>query len=188
VMTGFRLAAGGAQQTLRVNADLITYGKIIGAGLPVGAFGGKREIMECIAPLGKVYQAGTLSGNPLAMIAGFTLLSELKNNPNIYQELAAKTERIHIGLQDVFNAKNVPVQINRMGSMISVHFSKNAVTDFATAANCDMEMFKKYFHFNLDNGIYLPPSPFESWFLNNALSDEDVQKIIHVAEAFCDSL
>ncbi len=188
VMTGFRLGAGGAQQLLKIDADLITYGKIIGAGLPVGAFGGKKEIMGCIAPLGKVYQAGTLSGNPLAMVAGFTLLSELKNNPNIYQELAVKTERIHIGLQDVFNAKNIPVQINRMGSMISVHFSKNAVTDFASAANCDMEMFKKYFHFNLDNGIYLPPSPFESWFLNNALSDDDVQKIITVAESFCTSL
>ena len=188
VMTGFRLAAGGAQQTLAVNADLITYGKIIGAGLPVGAFGGKREIMECIAPLGKVYQAGTLSGNPLAMIAGYTLLSELKNNPNIYEELSLKTEQIHNGLQMVFNAKNIPVQINRMGSMISVHFSKELVTDFATAANCDMEMFQKYFHFNLDNGVYLPPSPFESWFLNNALSDDDVQKIINVAEAFCASL
>jgi glutamate-1-semialdehyde 2,1-aminomutase len=188
VMTGFRLAAGGAQQTLGVNADLITYGKIIGAGLPVGAFGGKREIMECIAPLGKVYQAGTLSGNPLAMIAGLTLLSELKNNQNIYEELSLKTEQIHSGLQKVFNAKNIPVQINRMGSMISLHFSKDPVTDFATAANCDMEMFKKYFNFNLDNGVYLPPSPFESWFLNNALSDEDVQKIINVAEAFCTSL
>ena len=188
VMTGFRLSAGGAQQTLNVNADLITYGKIIGAGMPVGAFGGKREIMECIAPLGKVYQAGTLSGNPLAMIAGFTLLSELKNNLSIYELLAAKTEKIHVGLQNVFSAKNIPVQINRMGSMISVHFSNNAVTDFATAANCDMEMFKKYFHFNLDNGVYLPPSPFESWFLNNALSDDDVQKIINVAAAFCESL
>ena len=188
VMTGFRLSAGGAQQTLSVNADLITYGKIIGAGLPVGAFGGKREIMECIAPLGKVYQAGTLSGNPLAMIAGYTLLSELKNSPNIYDELALKTANLHEGLQKVFNAKNIPVQINRLGSMISVHFSKDAVTDFATAANCDMDLFKKYFHFNLDNGIYLPPSPFESWFLNNALSDDDVQKIINVAEAFCDSL
>ncbi len=188
VMTGFRLAAGGAQELLKIDADLITYGKIIGAGLPVGAFGGKREIMECIAPLGNVYQAGTLSGNPLAMIAGFTLLSELKNNPSIYEALAAKTEKIHVGLQSVFNAKNIPVKINRMGSMISVHFSKDAVTDFATAANCDMEMFKKYFHFNLDNGVYLPPSPFESWFLNNALSDDDVQKIIDVAEAFCESL
>ena len=188
VMTGFRLSAGGAQQTLGIDADLITYGKIIGAGLPVGAFGGKREIMECIAPLGKVYQAGTLSGNPLAMIAGFTLLSELKNNPNIYKELAGKTEKINTGLQEVFDAKNIPVQINRMGSMISVHFSKEEVTDFETAANCDMEMFKKYFHFNLKNGIYLPPSPFESWFLNNALSDDDVQKIIDVAKDFCNSL
>ena len=188
VMTGFRLSSGGAQQTLGVNADLITYGKIIGAGLPVGAFGGKREIMECIAPLGKVYQAGTLSGNPLAMIAGFTLLSVLKNNPSIYEELNNKTETLHNGLENVFSKSKLPVQINRIGSMISIHFSKNTVTNFTTAANCDMEMFKKYFHFNLDNGIYLPPSPFESWFLNNALSDDDVQKIINVSEAFCNSL
>ena len=188
VMTGFRLAAGGAQELLKIDADLITYGKIIGAGLPVGAFGGKKEIMECIAPLGNVYQAGTLSGNPLAMKAGYTLLSELKNNPEIYKELAAKTERLHIGLEAVFNAKNIPVQINRLGSMISIHFCESPVVDFASAVKGNNDLFKKYFHFNLDNGVYLPPSPFESWFLNNALSDGDVQKIINVAEAFCESL
>ncbi len=184
VMTGFRLGAGGAQQTLGVDADLITYGKIIGAGLPVGAFGGKKEIMECIAPLGKVYQAGTLSGNPLAMIAGYTLLSQLKNNPNIYTELHTKTENLHIGLQQVFDAKNIAVQINRLGSMISVHFSDKPVTDFDSAASCNNELFKKYFHHNLANGVYLPPSPFESWFLNNALSTADIDKIIEVAESF----
>lgn len=188
VMTGFRLAAGGAQELLKIDADLITYGKIIGAGLPVGAFGGKKEIMECIAPLGNVYQAGTLSGNPLAMKAGYTLLSELKNNPEIYKELASKTERLHIGLEAVFNAKNIPVQINRLGSMISIHFCESPVVDFASAVKGNNDLFKKYFHFNLDNGVYLPPSPFESWFLNNALSDGDVQKIINVAEAFCESL
>ena len=186
VMTGFRLSAGGAQELLKIDADLITYGKIIGAGLPVGAFGGKREIMECIAPLGNVYQAGTLSGNPLAMMAGFTLLSELKNNPSIYEELNAKTETLHKGLEEVFNNSKLAVQINRMGSMISVHFSDKPVTDFASAANCNNELFKKYFHFNLDNGIYLPPSSFESWFLNNALDQSDVDHIIKVAKEFCE--
>jgi len=186
VMTGFRLSSGGAQELLKIDADLITYGKIIGAGLPVGAFGGKREIMECIAPLGNVYQAGTLSGNPLAMMAGFTLLSELKNNPSIYEELNAKTETLHNGLEEVFNNSKLAVQINRMGSMISVHFSDKPVTDFASAANCNNELFKKYFHFNLDNGIYLPPSSFESWFLNNALNQSDVDHIIKVAREFCE--
>jgi len=186
VMTGFRLSAGGAQELLKIDADLITYGKIIGAGLPVGAFGGKREIMECIAPLGNVYQAGTLSGNPLAMMAGFTLLSELKNNPSIYEELNAKTETLQKGLEEVFNNSKLAVQINRMGSMISVHFSDKPVTDFASAANCNNELFKKYFHFNLDNGIYLPPSSFESWFLNNALNQSDVDHIIKVAKEFCE--
>ena len=186
VMTGFRLSAGGAQELLKIDADLITYGKIIGAGLPVGAFGGKREIMECIAPLGNVYQAGTLSGNPLAMMAGFTLLSELKNNPSIYEELNAKTQTLHKGLEEVFNNSKLAVQINRMGSMISVHFSDKPVTDFASAANCNNELFKKYFHFNLDNGIYLPPSSFESWFLNNALNQRDVDHIIKVAKDFCE--
>ena len=186
VMTGFRLSAGGAQELLKIDADLITYGKIIGAGLPVGAFGGKREIMECIAPLGNVYQAGTLSGNPLAMMAGFTLLSELKNNPSIYEELNAKTEMLHKGLEEVFNNSKLAVQINRLGSMISVHFSQKPVTDFASAADCNNELFKKYFHFNLDNGIYLPPSAFESWFLNNALSQSDIDHIIKVAKDFCE--
>lgn len=186
VMTGFRLGAGGAQQLLNIDADLVTYGKIIGAGLPVGAFGGKKEIMECIAPLGNVYQAGTLSGNPLAMIAGFTLLSELQNNPLQYDELNAKTEALHKGLETVFSNAKFPVQINRLGSMISVHFSEKPVTDFASAADCNNELFKKYFHYNLDNGIYLPPSSFESWFLNNALSQSDIDHIIKVAKDFCE--
>ncbi len=134
VMTGFRLAAGGAQEVLGVDADLVCYGKVIGAGMPVGAFGGKKEIMSHIAPLGNVYQAGTLSGNPLAMIAGYTLLHELKGNPKLYTELAAKTEYLHKGLQAVLEASGKAFTINRLGSMISVHFSEQPVTDFATAS------------------------------------------------------
>ncbi|RYG01112.1 MAG: glutamate-1-semialdehyde-2,1-aminomutase [Chitinophagaceae bacterium] len=145
VMTGFRLAAGGAQQALDVDADLVTYGKVIGGGLPVGAFGGKKEIMQQISPLGNVYQAGTLSGNPLAMVAGFTMLQELKSNSSIYEELADKTAYLHRGLDEVLAASGTPYVINRLGSMISVHFSSAPVTDFASAAAADNEKFKKYF-------------------------------------------
>ena len=178
VMTGFRLAAGGAQQVLGINADLVTYGKVIGGGLPVGAFGGKKEIMQHIAPLGNVYQAGTLSGNPIAMIAGYTMLNELKNKPAIYTELNDKTTYLKDGLQQVFNLWGQPFVINQFGSMISVHFSDHPVTDFATAASANNDMFKKYFHAMLKRGVYLPPSAFESWFLNNALSYADLDETI----------
>ncbi len=184
VMTGFRLAKGGAQQTLHVNADLVTYGKVIGAGLPVGAFGGKRHIMESVAPLGKVYQAGTLSGNPVAMIAGYTLLSELNSNPKIYDELAAKTTYLKNELETVFAEKNIPVCINQTGSMMSVHFTAGAVNNFEDAVACDNDLFKKYFHHMLIAGIYLPPSPYESWFLNNALSYTDLDKTIAASKNF----
>lgn len=178
VMTGFRLAPGGAQERLQINADLVTYGKVIGGGLPVGAFGGKYEIMQHIAPLGKIYQAGTLSGNPIAMIAGYTMLKELKNNSSVYTELDSKTEYLHNGLQNAFNDWGKPCVINRMGSMISIHFSNHAVTDFETASTANNELFKDYFHAMLNQGVYLPPSAFESWFLNNALTNEDLDNTI----------
>jgi len=182
VMTGFRLSAGGAQETLGVDADLVCYGKVIGAGMPVGAFGGKKAIMSHIAPLGSVYQAGTLSGNPLAMIAGYTLLQELNNNPKHYEELAAKTEYLHRGLDTVLSASGKPYVINRLGSMISVHFSEQPVVDFASAAAADNAFFNQFFHAMLRRGIYLPPSAFESWFLNNALSYQDLDKTIAAAQ------
>jgi glutamate-1-semialdehyde 2,1-aminomutase len=184
VMTGFRLAPGGAQERLGINADLVTYGKVIGAGMPVGAFGGKKEIMECIAPLGDVYQAGTLSGNPVAMIAGFTLLNELKSNPQIFEELDGKTAYLHERLDNVLTASGIAYTINRLGSMISVHFGDHEVIDFATAAGCDIEKFKAYFHHMLRNGIYLPPSAYESWFLNNALTYADLDKTIAATKSF----
>ncbi len=183
VMTGFRLAPGGAQERLGIDADLVTYGKVIGAGMPVGAFGGKHEIMKHIAPLGNVYQAGTLSGNPLAMIAGFTLLDELKNNPSIYSELEEKTTYLKNGLQKVFNAANTSVVINQLGSMISIHFSANPVVDFASAAAANNALFAKFFHAMLGRGIYLPPSAFETWFVSNALSYEDLDETIEAAES-----
>ena len=186
VMTGFRLSAGGAQEKLGIQADLVTYGKVIGAGMPVGAFGGKQEIMENIAPLGNVYQAGTLSGNPIAMIAGYTLLKELKSNPNIYEELNQKTAYLHQGLEKVLSNWGQPFVINRFGSMISIHFSDHPVTDFATAAAANNDLFKKFFHAMLDQGIYLPPSAFESWFLNNALTYADLDKTIEATHlALC---
>jgi len=188
VMTGFRLAAGGAQEVLCVDADLVCYGKVIGAGMPVGAFGGKKEIMSHIAPLGNVYQAGTLSGNPLAMIAGYTLLHELKGNPKLYTELAAKTEYLHKGLQAVLEASGKAFTINRLGSMISVHFSAVPVTDFAAAAAADNAFFNQFFHAMLRRGVYLPPSAFESWFLNNALSYEDLDATIAAAKESVEEL
>ncbi len=181
VMTGFRLALGGVQEKLGIDADLVTYGKVIGAGMPVGAFGGKRHIMEVVSPLGNVYQAGTLSGNPIAMIAGYTLLSILKENPEILRELDAKTLYLKEGLDSVLKASGTPYVINHLGSMISIHFSEHAVTDFASAAAANNELFKKFFHAMLNRGIYLPPSAFESWFLNNALSYEDLDKTIAAA-------
>lgn len=178
VMTGFRLAPGGAQEKLGIRADLVTYGKVIGGGMPVGAFGGRREIMEHIAPLGKVYQAGTLSGNPIAMIAGISTLKILKENPSIYAELDEKTRYLHAGLEEVLKKKDIPFVINRFGSMISVHFTDRPVRDFETSSQADMQKFNRFFHGMLDQGIYLPPSAFESWFLNNALSTRDLDETI----------
>ena len=178
VMTGFRLAPGGAQERLDIRADLLTYGKVIGGGMPVGAFGGRKEIMQHIAPVGNVYQAGTLSGNPIAMIAGFTLLKELKNNPKIYTELEEKTIYLKDGLDKVLKAWGQPYQINQLGSMISVHFSEHPVIDFASASAANTPRFSTFFHALLKRGVYLPPSAFESWFLNNALQQKDLDDTI----------
>ncbi|MFI5195824.1 MAG: glutamate-1-semialdehyde 2,1-aminomutase [Chitinophagales bacterium] len=181
VMTGFRLAAGGAQERLSINADLVTYGKVIGGGMPVGAFGGKKEIMQHIAPLGNVYQAGTLSGNPIAMIAGYTMLKALKENPSIYKDLDEKTGYLHKGLDKVLSAGSTPFVINRFGSMISLHFSDKPVNNFAAAASANNTLFNKFFHAMLDSGIYLPPSAFETWFINAALSKADIDETIEIA-------
>jgi len=188
VMTGFRLAQGGAQERLNIKADLVTYGKVIGGGMPVGAFGGKKEIMQHIAPLGNVYQAGTLSGNPIAMIAGYTLLKILKENPSIYLELEDKTNTLRQGLAEVFTKTSIPVRINQLGSMISVHFSEKPVIDFASSAASNVQTFNKFFHFMLEQGIYLPPSAFETWFVSHALSKNDIEKTIDAAQQFVKQL
>ena len=182
VMTGFRLAPGGVQELLGIKADLVTYGKVIGGGMPVGAFGGSKEIMQHIAPLGNVYQAGTLSGNPIAMIAGYTTLKTLKDNPSIYTELEEKCTYLKNGLGDVLKAWGQPYVINQLGSMISIHFIEQPVTDFATAASANNARFSQFFHAMLKRGIYLPPSAFESWFLNNALTYEDLDETIKAAK------
>ncbi|MFD2516373.1 glutamate-1-semialdehyde 2,1-aminomutase [Salinimicrobium flavum] len=178
VMTGFRLAKGGAQELTGVNADIVCFGKVIGGGLPVGAFAARHEIMDHLAPTGPVYQAGTLSGNPLAMAAGLAMLTELDNRPGIFKSLKEKTEYLHKGIAGVLEKNGVTHTINRIGSMISVHFSEEPVVDFSTAANANNETFKKFFHGLLENGIYIAPSAFETWFLTDALTYKDLDATI----------
>jgi len=178
VMTGFRLALGGAQETLGVKADIVTYGKVIGGGLPVGAFGGSNEVMNFLAPDGPVYQAGTLSGNPIAMSAGYAMLKHLKSNPVVYTSLNEKTAYLRAGLEKILSKSNLPYQINSIGSMISLHFTNHPVVNFETAKAGDNSHFKNYFHGMLSSGVYLPPSAFESYFLNDAISYQDLDHTI----------
>ncbi|MFI2741939.1 glutamate-1-semialdehyde 2,1-aminomutase [Zhouia sp. PK063] len=181
VMTGFRLAKGGAQEKLNINADIVTFGKVIGGGLPVGAFAARKEIMDFLAPTGPVYQAGTLSGNPLAMAAGLTMLQHLNNNQEVFKSLEEKTAYLHKGLDKVLSNAGLTYVINSLGSMISVHFTNEPVIDFASAAKGNNEMFKKYFHGMLAEGVYLPPSAFESYFLNDAITYDDLDFTINAA-------
>lgn len=178
VMTGFRLAKGGAQELTGVDADIVCFGKVIGGGLPVGAFAARHEIMDYLAPTGPVYQAGTLSGNPLAMAAGLAMLTELNNNPQIYTSLTDKAEYLHNGISKALTENKVIHTINRRGSMISVHFAQEEVVDFTSAVKGNNDSFKKFFHGLLDNGIYIAPSAFETWFLTDALSYEDLDATI----------
>ena len=185
VMTGFRLAAGGAQQLLGIDADIVTYGKVIGGGLPVGAFAARDEIMDVLAPVGPVYQAGTLSGNPLAMAAGLAMLTALNDQPEVFDRLADKTAYLHQGMESILEKSRIDYQINRFGSMFSLHFTDTPVKDFASAAKGDNKTFKKYFHGMLKRGVYLPPSAFESYFLNDATSYKDLDTTL---EAFSETL
>jgi glutamate-1-semialdehyde 2,1-aminomutase len=178
VMTGFRLAAGGAQELYGIKADIVTFGKVIGGGLPVGAFAAREEIMNHLAPIGPVYQAGTLSGNPLAMAAGLAMLKELNKNRDIYDSINKKTEYLHKGLEAALNSEGIKFTINRVGSMISVHFSDMPVTDFESAAAANNENFKRFFHGLLNEGVYIAPSAFETWFICDALSYEDLDVTI----------
>jgi glutamate-1-semialdehyde 2,1-aminomutase len=174
VMTGFRLARGGAQELFKVQSDIVTFGKVIGGGLPVGAFAARAEIMDYLAPLGPVYQAGTLSGNPLAMAAGLAMLNALEEDTSVFQRLAEKTLYLENGIRKVLTSNEISYTINRLGSMISVHFDSNPVYDFQTASKGDNETFKKFFHGLLEQGVYIAPSAYETWFISDALTYEDL--------------
>lgn len=182
VMTGFRLARGGVQELYGIDADIVTFGKVIGGGLPVGAFAAREEIMNYLAPLGPVYQAGTLSGNPLAMAAGLAMLKALDSDREVFTRLEEKTAYLEAGIDRVLKANNVVFTINRVGSMISVHFDANPVTDFQTAAKGDNETFKKFFHGLLQEGVYIAPSAYETWFITDALTYEDLDFTINAID------
>ncbi len=178
VMTGFRVAASGAQEILGIKPDLSTFGKIIGGGLPVGAFGGKREIMEKIAPSGPVYQAGTLSGNPLAMAAGYAALKHIKDNPNIYKELEEKSSYLEKGFKENLRSIGKNYAMNRVGSMMCMFFTEENVDDFKSAIKSDTNLYGKYFHEMLKRGIYLAPAQFEALFISTAHTKEDLDKTV----------
>ncbi len=180
VMTGFRLAPGGAQERFGIRPDLSTFGKIIGGGLPVGAFGGRGDIMDCLAPLGPVYQAGTLSGNPLAMAAGITALEELRAG-SAYAQLEAKGAALEAGLRDAARSANIPVTFNRCGSMFCGYFTSDPVWNLADAMKADRERFKKFFHGMLAEGVYLAPSQFEAGFLSTAHTEPDIAATVSAA-------
>ena len=188
VITGFRLSAGGAQRHYGVHADLVTYGKIIGGGMPVGAYAGSRKLMEQVSPLGAVYQAGTLSGNPVAMAAGLAQLEILENNPDVYTALERKGKRLQEGLQEIFRKAKVPAQVNRAGSILTVFFSKTPVTGYDQARACDLERFAKWYRGLLEHGIYAAPSQFEAIFLSAAHQEEDIDAILVAAEEVAKTL
>lgn len=182
VMTGFRVAFGGAQELYKIKPDLTCLGKIIGGGLPVGAYGGLKEIMEKVAPVGPVYQAGTLSGNPLAMAAGVATLKALKN-PKIYKELEEKGAFLEAGIRGIASRLGVPLQVNRVGSMFSCFFTHDPVTDAPSARKADADRFKKFFHKLLEEGIYTAPSPFEAGFISTAHTSEDLDQTLRAFES-----
>ena len=179
VITGFRLAPGGAQEYFGVRADLVTYGKIIGGGMPVGAYGGSRKLMEQVAPLGPVYQAGTLSGNPVAMAAGLAQLRILKSNPEIYQNLERRGAMLEKGLKEALSG--IPAQVNRVGSLLTVFFTENPVNSYEAARSSNLEQFRRWYLGLLEQGIYAAPSQFEAMFLCNAHTDKEVERIIDCA-------
>lgn len=179
VITGFRLAPGGAQEYFGVQADLVTYGKIIGGGMPVGAYGGSRKLMELVAPLGPVYQAGTLSGNPVAMAAGLAQLRILSSTPGIYADLERKGAALEAGLKQAL--AGMPAQVNRVGSLLTVFFTSQAVTGYDQARSSDLALYSRWYRGLLAQGIYTAPSQFEAMFLSHAHTDEDIQKILAAA-------
>lgn len=188
VMTGFRLARGGVQELMNVRADIVTFGKVIGGGLPVGAFAAREEIMNFLAPIGPVYQAGTLSGNPLAMAAGLAMLKALNEDTAVFKRLEDKTAYLEDGIRKALSNNGVIFTINRIGSMISVHFDAAPVVDFQSAAKGDNETFKKFFHGLLQEGIYIAPSAYETWFITDALSYDDLDFTIQAVDKVAKTL
>lgn len=185
VITGFRLSAGGAQEYFGVKPDLTTFGKIIGAGMPVGAYGGRREIMEMVSPVGRVYQAGTLSGNPVAMAAGLTQLSILQNTPDFYRELNEKGDWFYGELDQILARYAVPHCLNHIGSLGCVFFTGEPVTDYASAKTADTEAYGKYFAYMLKHGVYLAPSQFEAMFLSAAHGrDAELSRTLQIVEDY----
>ena len=182
VMSGFRVALGGAQARFGIQPDLVCLGKVIGGGLPVGAYGGRQEIMACISPAGPVYQAGTLSGNPLAMTAGIATLTEIMNAPDFYPQLEAKTTALCEGIGAAAAEAGVAIQSHHLGSMFGMFFNERPVTDYASAATSDQAAFKIWFHTMLEQGIYLAPSQFEAGFMSAAHSEADIAATIAAAK------
>lgn len=182
VMTGFRLAKGGAQERFGVTPDMTTMGKIIGGGMPVGAYGGRREIMEMVAPAGPVYQAGTLSGNPIAMSAGLTMLHHLNDHPEVYTRLDEIGDKLRTGFQHSLVALGLNYTINQIGSMFTLFMTDRTVSNFSDAKSCDVPAFGRYFHAMLDRGVYLAPSQFESLFVSVALTDDLIEQVIQANE------
>jgi glutamate-1-semialdehyde 2,1-aminomutase len=180
VMTGFRVGSGGACGLYGLRPDLVTFGKVIGAGLPVGAFGGRADVMDRVAPAGPIYQAGTLSGNPMAMAAGHASLRLM--TPAMYEKLESTSARLAEGLRERAAAAKVPVQVNRVGSMLTVFFSEEPVFDAASARACDTKRFGRFFHAMLEGGVYLPPSQFEAAFVSTAHTEGDVESTLLAAE------
>jgi glutamate-1-semialdehyde 2,1-aminomutase len=178
VMTGFRVSRGGAREIIGINPDLMTFGKIIGSGLPVGAFGGRRDIMEHISPTGNIYQAGTLSGNPLAMAAGYAMLSHINENSGIYDELAQKSDYLEQGFKRNLERLGKSYALNRCGSMMCMFMTEQPVRDFESALKSDTELYAKYYHNMLERGIYLAPAQFEVMFISAAHTREDLDKTI----------
>lgn len=182
VMTGFRLALGGAQELYNIKADMTTMGKIIGGGLPVGAYGGRREIMDAVSPAGPIYQAGTLSGNPLAMSAGLAMLNYLKSNPSVYSQINQATSKIVKGMSDANKKVGFNYTINQVGSMFTLFFTNSNVINFDTAKTSDTALFAKYFQSMLSQGIYLAPSQYEAMFISASVTDDIVDRIIGAHE------
>lgn len=181
VITGFRLCIGGAQQFFNIKADIVTYGKIIGGGMPVGAYGGRREIMECVSPLGGVYQAGTLSGNPIAMAAGLAQLKVLNQNREIYEKIDALAQKLAEGFKAIADELEFPIWVNGVGSLVGVFFTKEKVDNFEKAKTSNTKLYAKYFNYMLKEGIYLAPSQFEAMFVSYSHTEEDIQRTLDAA-------